>query len=103
MVKEKRATLYPLLFGGICKLFSKPSILAFAKFDRSTNETRNSKNRIGNTARSSLRISLFSKARSKSTSLLDTEATGAFSLLSSRLDASGTLELYIATSISKWL
>lgn len=102
-VKEKRATLYPLLFGRICKLFSNPSILAFAKFDRSTNETRNSRNRMGNTARSILRIKLLSKARSKTTSLSDTEANGAFPLLSAKLDASGTLEPYIGTSISEWL
>lgn len=92
MVKEKRAMLYPLLFGETCKLFSNPWILAFARFDRSTNETRKRRNRIGNTARSILRINLFSKARSKTTSLSDTEVVGAFSRLSWRLDVSGALE-----------
>ena len=103
MVKEKRAILYPLLFGGICKLFSSPWILAFARFDRSTKETRKRRKRIGNTARSILRIKLFSKAWSKTTSLSDTEVIGAFFLLSSRLDVSGTLETLVDTSISEWL
>ena len=61
-MNENKAMLYPLLFGGMCKLFSNPWILAFATFDLSTKDTRNRRNRIGSTARSSLSNSLFSRA-----------------------------------------
>lgn len=61
IVKENKAILNPLPFSGMPKDFSKPWILAIPRFDRSMNETKKSRQRIGSTARSSFKSNRFSE------------------------------------------